>query len=120
MAIMPTAASASAATIVGTSSLSSSRRRSTGLLRARRRPRLERPGGGLPRRRFGPLRQAIREEHLEDLLRDRGGRGAAVAAVLDHDRERDLRGVGRGVPDEPRVVALVLGELVGVDPGRLL
>src|SRR5437870_2611522 len=101
IAVIPTAAKASAAVIVGTSSLSSNRRCSTAGLRAGRRARLQ-------RRRRLLVRKAVVEEDLQHLLRDGGGGRPSVPAVLDHDREGDLGMLGRRIADEPRVVALFL------------
>ena len=44
------------------------------------------------------------EGRLEDLLGDRGGRGAALTRVGEHDRDRDLGVRGGGEADEPRGV----------------
>ena len=58
-------------------------------------------------------RVALRQPVVEDAARDRRRGLRAEAGVLDHQRERDLRIVGRRVGDEERVVAQVLGDLRG-------
>src|SRR5215468_3539206 len=56
------------------------------------------------------------EERLQHLLGDRRGDGAAAAVgVLDERGDGDGRLLGRRVGDEPRVVALVPGQLGGRD-----
>src|SRR5262245_18982313 len=76
IASIPIADSASAAAIVGMSSLSSSRRCNTVALRAggARGPQ----SGGAPRRRLFLLGKPVLEEDLQNLARDRRGGGAAV------------------------------------------
>src|SRR5258708_34585160 len=89
IAVIPITASASAAAIVGRSSLSSSRRLSTARLGAGGQ-------GGLKRRdRVLGGRQPALGKDLEHLAGGRRRRRAAVAAVLDPDRERALRLVPR-------------------------
>src|SRR5258705_11598709 len=121
IAVMPTAASASAAAIVGRSSLSSSRRFSTASLGVGLETRLQRGRHGLPllvaRALLG---EPVLEEQLEHLAGNGGGRRSPVAAVLDHDRERDLRLLGGCKADEPGMIALVLRLFVGVHTHRLL
>src|SRR5258706_10906006 len=54
------------------------------------------------------LRDLAEEVVVEYLARDRRSRGAAVAAVLDEDRHRELRVVRGRVRDEERMVAKTL------------
>src|SRR5580765_1958133 len=77
IAVIPTAASARAAAIVGRSSLSSSRRLSTEGLGTWGRARLQRRRGLLLFRG-----KAVCEVNLEHVLRDGSGGGSAVTAVL--------------------------------------
>src|SRR5262245_50883606 len=113
MATMPRPTSAAMASTIGRSRLPSGRRPNTFGTpdRSRVRPQLARAA------LEGRLVAEVDLEHLPD---DGSGRGPAVPAVLDHDRERDLRRLGGRIAHEPRVVALVLGELVGVDPRGVL
>ena len=117
MVVIPTAASASAAAIVGTvepieesaSQHFGARSRLTGAPGARGAVSGASLGGSLSL-----------EEDLEDVAHDGRCRRSAMAAVLDHDREGDL-GLFRGrIADEPRVIALVLRLFVGVDAHRFL
>ena len=114
---MPAAARASAASSVGTSRLLSRRRRSTEPSSRPDDRSLQAWSRGAGSAFLG---SRSCEEDLEDLPDDRRRRRPAVPAVLDDDREGDLRVLRRRVSDEPGVVALGLRELVGVDATRLL
>src|SRR5690606_9382993 len=61
---------------------------------------------------FGDGGRLRREVRIHDLARDRRGRAAAAAAVLDDDGDRDPRRLGRRVRDEEPVVAMPLVDLV--------
>src|SRR5205085_947229 len=56
---------------------------------------------------LGDLAQQVIVEHL---ARNRARGGAAVAAVLHQDRERQLRVVGGREGDEERMVAMLLAD----------
>src|SRR4051794_17120104 len=53
------------------------------------------------------LRLLVQQVEVENLACDRRGGGAAMAAVLDQDRDRDLRVVRGREGDEERVVAML-------------
>src|SRR5258706_15964241 len=101
IAVMPITASASAAAIVGTSSLSSSRRLSNASLGVGPQVRLQRGDRVLGR-------EPLLEEDLEHLAGGRRRRRSTMAAVLDDDRESHLGLLRRRVADEPRVIAPAL------------
>src|SRR5690606_29877108 len=61
---------------------------------------------------FGNGGRLRREVRIHDLARDRRGRAAAAAAVLDDHGDRDPRRVGRRIRDEEPVVAMPLVDLV--------
>ena len=58
------------------------------------------------------LRQLAEQVVVEHVARDRRRGARAEAAVLDHDRERDLRALDRREGDEQRMVAVALGDLL--------
>src|SRR3569623_1838486 len=57
---------------------------------------------------------------IEDRARDRCRRGAAMAAVLDHDRHHDGGVLGRRIGNEQRMIAILPGQAAGVVAGALL
>src|SRR3569832_1326670 len=57
---------------------------------------------------------------IEDRTRNRCRRGAAMAAVLDHDRHHDGGVLGRRIGNEQRLVLFFLGQAAGVIAGALL
>src|SRR3569832_770356 len=57
---------------------------------------------------------------IEDRTRNRCRRGAAMAAVLDHDRHHDGGVLGRRIGNEQRMVTILPGQAAGVIAGALL
>src|SRR3989338_7879517 len=70
----------------------------------------------LPARLFA-VRQTVLEKKIlfDHLLRHRGGRGSAMAAVFYQGCDRNHRVLGRRVGDEPGMVAKQVGELLALD-----